>query len=217
MSIKEQLHLYQNYIIIAILSAISVFFLPMLGSTIGMGFIVPNTVAGWIVYIATKLSIVIINVLIFDQFIKQAKVNIKDDPRYLEAERILFKYLMREEVKEEIIPTKQRIARMYRNKAITTVIFTILGVFGFTQAILTFDWVQMLSYAFTIGVGIVFGWISMNEAEIIWTEDHLKYAKYLQQKEEAAKTALPAVVQESEEVAAPQYILQRDDIAGVTG
>jgi hypothetical protein len=65
-TVKQQWRLYQNYIIIGILSAISVFFLPMLGSSIGMGFIVPNTVAGWIVYIATKLCIVTINILIFD-------------------------------------------------------------------------------------------------------------------------------------------------------
>ena len=57
---------YQNYIIIGLLSALSIFFLPMLGSSIGLGFILPNTPAGWIVYVATKLCIVVINIMIFD-------------------------------------------------------------------------------------------------------------------------------------------------------
>lgn len=57
---------YQNYIIIGVLSALAVFFLPMLGTEIGLGFVLPNTTAGWIVYTITKLAIVIINILIFD-------------------------------------------------------------------------------------------------------------------------------------------------------
>ena len=66
---------------------------------------------------------------------------------------------------------------MYRNKTITTILFTVLGIFGFTNAILTFDMVAMLSYLFTIGMGIVWGFVSMKEAEEIWTIKHYRYAK----------------------------------------
>ena len=211
---KQQWRIYQNYIIIGLLSAISVFFLPMLGSSVGMGFILPNTIAGWVVYLTTKICIIIINILIFDQFIKQAKVNIKDDPKYLAAEEILLIDI--DDKEQEIIPTKLRISRMYRNKMITTILFTILGVFGFTNAILTFDWVQMLSYTFTIGFGVVSGWITMNEAEIIWTEDHLRYAKFVEQQREATKqsaAAAPLV----EKVVEETHIQPLNDSAGTTG
>jgi hypothetical protein len=66
MKTKEIISAYRNYIIIGILSALAVFFLPMLGSTAGLAFMLPNTAAGWIVYIITKVCIVAINVMIFD-------------------------------------------------------------------------------------------------------------------------------------------------------
>ena len=174
---KEALKLYRNYIIIGILSSLAVFFLPMLGSSVGLGFNIPNTLAGWIVYIITKVCIVSINLLIFDQFMKQAKINVQSNEYFKEAEKILIEESDKE---DEILPAEFYIKNMYRSKMITTAIFTILGVFGFTNAILTFDWVSMLSYSFTIILGLVFGWISMSEAEIIWIEKHYKYAKKIQ-------------------------------------
>lgn len=169
---------YHNYIIIGILSVLCVFFLPMLGTSVGLGFILPNTTAGWIIYVATKSCVVLINILIFDQFVKQAKVNIAKDPLFLEAERIL---LTTETEEEPVLPAAHYLRVMYRNKIITTFLFTILGVFGFTNAILTFDWISMLSYAFTIGMGLIWGWIAMKEAEEIWTIKHYRYAKKIEQ------------------------------------
>lgn len=168
---------YRNYIIIVILASIAVFFLPMLGTTVGLQFIVPDTIAGWIIYISTKLCIVVINLLIYDQFMKRAKINVKDNPKFIEAERILSEKI---ETDEDILPATYYISRMYRSKMSTTAIFTILGVFGFTSAVLTFDWVSMLSYTFTIIMALTFGWISMCEAEIIWCEQHYKYAKKIE-------------------------------------
>lgn len=177
---KELISAYRNYIIIAILSTLAVFFLPMLGSTVGLGFNIPNTVAGWIVYIITKVCIIVINVLIFDQFMKRAKINVKDNPYFKAAEEILFE----EDEEEELFPAEFYIKKMYRSKVSTTVIFTILGVFGFTNAVLTFDWISMLSYSFTIVMALVFGWISMAEAEQIWIEKHYKYAKKIKKDKE---------------------------------
>lgn len=178
---KEQWRIYQNYIIIAVLSLISVFFLPMLGSSVGIGFNLPDTPAGWTVYIITKLCIVGINILMFDQFMRQAKVNVQNDERYKKAEEILTEKVYEE---EEIMPAEHYIHKMYRSKGLTITLTTILGVFGLTNAVLTFDWVSMLTYLFTVVTGLIFGWISMNQAEIIWTEKHYKYAmKKLNEKE----------------------------------
>lgn len=180
MKTKEIVSTYRNYIIIGILSSIAVFFLPMLGSTAGIGFNIPDTIAGWTVYIITKLCIILINILIFDQFMKRAKINVKDNKYFKEAEEILIE--KDEEV--EALPAEFYIKKMYRNKITTTIIFTILGVFGFTNAILTFDWVSMLSYTFTIVMGLMFGWIAMSEAEVIWIEKHYKYAKKIEKEKE---------------------------------
>lgn len=187
---------YRNYFIIGILATMAVFFLPMLGTTAALQFVLPNTVAGWIVYVSTKLCIVVINLLIYDQFMKRAKINVKDDPMFLEAERILAGYFNEE---EDILPASYYISKMYRSKMTSTAIFTILGVFGFTNAILTFDWVSMLSYTFTIIMALTFGWISMGEAELVWIERHYKYAKKIER--ERASMA----------VASPQLPKQEDD------
>ena len=56
----------------------------------------------------------------------------------------------------------------------STAISSILGVFGLTQAILSFDWVAMLTYFFTVVFGLVFGWITMNEVEYYWTNTYYK-------------------------------------------
>ena len=73
---------YLYYILIGIISFISLVFLPMFGSEVGMAFTFPTTGAGWIVFIITQLLMAIVNVLIFHSFICQAKINIKDDPKY---------------------------------------------------------------------------------------------------------------------------------------
>lgn len=174
---REKFKIYQNYIIIAILSLISVFFLPMLGSEAGVGLKLPNTSAGWIVYILTKLCIIAINMLLLDQFVKQSKVNVRDNKNFIEADE----YFNTKEVYEKLLTPKEFIGGIYKRKMLTTTICSILGVFGFTQAILVFDWVSMLTYMFTIVFGLIFGWITMNECEIYWTETY--YKLYLKEKE----------------------------------
>lgn len=184
MNFREKFKVYQNYVIIAILSLISVFFLPMLGSEVGIGFNLPNTVAGWIVYVITKLSIVIINVLMLDQFIKQAKINVSEDEKFKEANEY---FNENDEEKDEVILTpKQYIGSIYRKKMTSTAISSILGVFGLTQAILSFDWVAMLTYLFTVVFGLVFGWITMNEVEYYWTNTY--YKLYRREKKKCLST-----------------------------
>lgn len=175
---KEKWKLYQNYIIIGILSIISVFFLPMLGSEVDLGFKVPNTTAGWIVWILTKLCIVAINIMLLDQFIKQARVNVRDNEKYLEANNY---YLTTTDDANEYLPSpKEFIGKLYKTKGITNFITSALSVFGLTSAILTFDWVSMLTYLFTIVFGIIFGWITMNNVEEYWTDTY--YRRYLRDK-----------------------------------
>ena len=176
---KEKWRLYQNYIIIGILSFLSVFFLPLLGTEVGLGFKVPNTWAGWLVWAITKLCIITINILLLDQFIKQAKVNIKDNQRFKEADE--YYTLNSDDGEEEYLPApKEYISKLYKNKGITTTVTSALSVFGLTSAILTFDWVSMLTYLFTIVFGIIFGWMTMNNVEEYWTDTY--YRRYKRDK-----------------------------------
>ena len=191
----------RNYIIITLLSVAAVFFLPMLGSSVGLALNIPNTVAGWVVYLITKFCIVMINIMIFDQFMKRAKVNAAQDPLFQKAEAI-FLSMLPQTIEDTPLPAEVYIQKLYKNKVISTAIFTILGVFGFTNAILTFDWVSMLSYIFTITMGLVFGWAAMIDAEQIWKEKHYKYAihqqKMLEEKEKQ-KLCAPALEPEAAE------------------
>lgn len=125
MNYKENWRLYQNYIIIGVLSLISVFFLPMLGTEVGIGFKVPNTAAGWIVWILTKLCIVAINIILLDQFIKQAKVNIRDNENFVEANEY---YYSRTEEEEYLPAPKEYIGSLYKRKGISMTITSALSV-----------------------------------------------------------------------------------------
>jgi hypothetical protein len=61
---------YQNYAIIAVASIIALLFIPMLGTEVGIAWVLPTTVAGWVVYITTKALVAGLNVLIFHCFVQ---------------------------------------------------------------------------------------------------------------------------------------------------
>lgn len=178
----DKLKQYQYYVVIGIISVFALFFLPMLGSEVGVDLKLPNTVAGWIVYITTKILVAIINMLIFHSFIKQGKINILDDPKYKEACLILSDI----QPDPEFIPKspKEWAKETYSKKGTTIVITSVLSAVGLTQAVLTFDWVSLLTYFFVIVMGIVFGIFQMNNTEIYWTEEYLLYAQTVQKASE---------------------------------
>ena len=51
-----------------------------------------------------------------------------------------------------------------------------MSVVAFGQAILSYDWVSMLSMLFTIVMGIIFGIMQMKKAETYWTTEYYAYA-----------------------------------------
>lgn len=180
---------YQYYTLIVIISLFAVFLLPMLGSDADVGWNLPSTFVGWVVYVFTKILVAIINVLLFYCFMEQAKVNVKDNPYYIEANEILMRY-------GKLLPFTPRDPDSwergeYKTKGITIAITTVLSAVGLTQAILTFDWVSMLTYFFTIVMGVVFGIIQMNKAETYWTTEYWQYAKMVERKMEMDKAGIP--------------------------
>jgi hypothetical protein len=171
---------YQYYVIIGVVSLIALFFLPMVGSEVGLAFVLPNTVAGWIVYITSKLLVAALNVIIFHCFILQAKINIKDNPNYLAALDLLRR--MDQNNYPNPRSPQEYFREIYGKKGITIFITTILAAIGLTQAVLTFNLISMLSYLFTVLMGLIFGILQMNQTEIFWTEEFYEYAKTLCEK-----------------------------------
>ena len=184
---------WQYYMIIAVLSVIALFFLPMIGTQAGLALVVPTTAIGWVVYIVSKLLVATLNIMIFHCFIQQGRVNIAKDPAYLEAKAILEECLLE---KEHAPRSPLQWARStYGKKGLTIFVTTIISVIGLTQAVLTFDVVSMLTYLFTVIMGIIFGILQMNETEKYWTEEFLDYAKMVQKNkaEEANRRSLEVV------------------------
>lgn len=149
----------------------------MIGSTIGAKWNVPDTSVGWIVWIGTKIIVATINILIFHSFMCQAKLNVKENQNFKDAQEILIK------AKQEKLPkspSKWK-AEQYGRKGVFIFICTALATVALTQAILTFDWVSMLTYLFTIVIGIIFGILQMKKAEEYWTDEYYRYAKMIQE------------------------------------
>lgn len=142
------------YFIIGIVSLIALCFLPMIGSDIGLGWNLPNTSVGWIVWIVTKLIVAVLNVLIFHCFMLQAKINIKENEKYKEAKNLLSVNKVKDYIpRSPDLWNKQQ----YGQKGVTIFITTALSTVALTQAMLTFDYMSMLTYLFTIIMGLIFG------------------------------------------------------------
>ena len=171
--------LYKYYFIIGLISLIAVFFLPMLGSDTAAGFVFPTTAVGWVIYVVTKLLVAAINMMLFHCFMCQGKLNIKDNPYYIEACEILRRYGIMENNRDPRGPDEW-LEHEYRTKGISVAITTVLSAIALTQAILAFDWISMLTYLFTIIMGIVFGLIQQDTAETYWTTEFWHYAKNIE-------------------------------------
>ena len=182
----EKVKQWMYYFLIGIVSLMSLCFLPMIGSDVGLGWNLPNTVVGWIVWIVVKLIVAVLNVLIFHCFMQQAKINIKDNERYQEALMILRMINL-----EDYVPRGpvEWTTLQYKQKGVTIFITTALSTIALTQAILNFDWMAMLTYLFTILMGLIFGIMQMKTAEEYWTDEFWQYAKKVERDYNKAKEA----------------------------
>lgn len=178
----EKIKLYTYYIIIGIVSLIALLFLPMVGSSVGLEMRLPDTLVGWIVYCVTKLIVAALNVIIFYCFMQQAKVNVKDNEKYKKANDIL--EVIEERKDRAPRSPKEWTRKQYGGKGITIFVTTILAAVSLTQAILTFDYITMLTYLFTIIMGLIFGILQMKNAEIYWTTEFYEYALKAKKEEE---------------------------------
>lgn len=165
---------YLYYGVIGIISFIALVFLPMIGSEAEIGFKLPQTAASWTVFITTRIIVSVINILIFHSFMEQAKINVKDNEDYKKANEIL-KRVKEANIKKPLSPNKWT-AKQYLHKGTLLFISSLLATFAISQAILSYDWMQLLSYILTITMAVIFGVLQMKKAETYWIFEYYQYA-----------------------------------------
>lgn len=180
--IKNTFKEISYYLIIGLISILVVFVIPLISGALygDMGMYFPKSVQGWILYWCIKGGSALANVALFVLFKLQAKTNIRRDPNYLEARRILQKHVG----EKEFIPRSptQMNLQEYIIKGITVLITTLGASVTISLLIISFDFVTFLSCIVSTIIALCFGWVTMIKNEIYWTEEYLEYAKYIDKK-----------------------------------
>lgn len=176
---QKQWKQYLYYILVAIISVISLIFLPMIDSSINGGFNFPTTAPGWVIYIIQQMITAIINILIFHSFCCQSELNVRDNEYYQKAKEILRTTHSKEYIPESLEHFRKK---EYGIKGVWIFIGSVMATFALTQAILSFDYIRMLTYAFTVAFGIIFGIIEMKKWETFYTTTYYDYALWFQEK-----------------------------------
>lgn len=163
------------YVVIGIISFVSVVFLPFLQSMVDASIWWPSTPMEWAIWIASKVALSTINVVIFYSFIQQGKVNIKDDKVYLAA---LQEYNLTQKSKE-LLPRSPRKYNTitWSTKGVILFISSLASSIILGQALLKFDLVVFLTYAFAILLAVVFGYLQMRKTEEYWTTEFPAYVR----------------------------------------
>ena len=171
------------YIIVAVISVLALFVLPLLGSTTGLSLNLPDTTAGWIVFGTTRFAVAALNLLIFHCFVQQGRINIIKDPRYITAREKglnLSLEVIKDGDEKPARSPRQYYREIYGKKSIMVFATSMLSAVAFSQAALTFDWVSMITYFTTILGGVICGILQMKDTENFWT---MEYDRYITEQE----------------------------------
>lgn len=169
---------YLYYILIALISIVSLTFLPMIGSTMGVEFHFPESKWEWALFITVRACASIVNVLIFHSFICQSKVNVKNEPKYIEAREILITTKKKNKKPRSLAHFN---AEEYGKKGTSLLIGTFFGTLVLTEAIINFSLVNFLTYVFTTTMAIVFGVLEMKKYEEYYTTEYWEYAQMIKE------------------------------------
>ena len=175
---KKAVNDYAYYAIIVIISLIGMFVPPLcfgcINGDMAMNF--PKTPEAWILWGVLNGSVATCNVAILVLFKRQAKKNVRNDPNYIEACRILNRLAGRKDVFVPRSPASMN-ARDYIKKGATIVVFTCVSFAAIAPLILSFDVVTLLSTVISVSVSLCTSWACMIRNEEYWTEEYLLYAK----------------------------------------
>ena len=177
---REAFKNYKNYGIIIVLTIVTVTLFPLLGTSVGMEARYPNTVIGWIVWSVIKIALCVDNIFIFQAFIDQAELNVQYEPRYIEAREIVRKYRIG---KYNPMSPEQRKQKMLSKKVVITVLTSLISV-ALTEALLKYNFSDLIAYTLSMLMAIVFGILNMADQEKYWVEEFYDYAITIKDEEE---------------------------------
>ena len=173
----------KNGIAVVILSMVAMFLVPLLGSYMTGKTQFPQTIPEWILYFACTLAISICSLFIYLALFNQGKMNVKDEPEYLEAKELHLKNFKRMNGKD-VIPIdpfvwekKQKI-----RKGIWQTIGIFMGLLGLGLAIISWNNSQFISATLSVIMSIAFGLVKMADVERMWTEGWLEWELYIEKK-----------------------------------
>lgn len=201
--LREITNDYGYYILAVLVGIIGLVVFPFVGGWADLGFTFPQSNAGWIVWGITRGTVLILNILIFHAFVKQAKVNIKDNQNYLRAVQL---YRQQSGYKRKLHTLAQFNRQQYGTKLTSLTLTSAATLFSFGQAILTFEWMTFLSYLITIVMALIFGWLTMRRYEQYYTGEYLEVA-LIQEEERKQKQ-----IQETNEENDLSTLEQKDSV-----
>ena len=178
---REAFKNYKNYGIIIVLTLVTVTVFPLLGTSVGMEARYPNTVVGWVVWAVIKIALCVDNIFIFQAFVDQAELNVQYEQRYIDAREIVRKYRIG---KYNPMSPEERRKKMFSKKIIITILTSLISI-ALTEAILRYNWADLIAYSLSMIMAIVFGILSMADQEKYWVEEFYDYAITIKEEEEA--------------------------------
>lgn len=178
MRVNKFYHIIKQYMYYGIAASLAVFaliFLPLLDTSGRIDWGIPETSLGWIAYIAIRVIAGVVTFLIFVSFDCQGKINIQDDPRYVEAYNKLYSY--RNKIYIPISPKKYMF--MTRGvKGVTTALSSIITAFIVISCVLSYNYNILLAYGITIGMSIITGFMQMAKTSAYWTEEFPQWVNW---------------------------------------
>lgn len=193
---REAFKQYKNYGIIIVLTLITVTIFPLLGTSVGMEARYPNTVIGWIVWAVIKIALCVDNIFIFQAFVDQAELNVQYEPRYIEAREIVRKYRIG---KYNPMSPEERKKKMLSKKVIITILTSLISV-ALTEALLKYNFADLIAYTISMIMAVVFGILNMADQEKYWVEEFYDYAITIKEEEEAKEKKKQAEIKALEEI-----------------
>lgn len=177
---NEKLKSISGYLIIAIILLLVMFVVPVIAGGIygDLGYYLPSSMIGWIVFWAIRGGTIVGNIAVFILFKQQARINSANHPNYIKAQNIL----NRQNGRKGFVPRSphQMNRSEYLTKGITMTVFTAAESITIGFMVISFDFVTLLSCGTSSITALLFGWWTMVKNEVYWTEEYLLYAKYVE-------------------------------------
>lgn len=173
----------KNGIAVIMLSMVSMFLVPLLGSYATGQSLMPTTIIGWIIYFVSAIAVSLCCLFIYLALHNQGKLNVKDEEEYLKAKQLHLKNFERMNGKEliPIDPFKWE-KKQKLKKGIFQTLSIFLGLLGFGMAFLVWNNSQFISSCLSIVMAISFGLVHMGDVERMFTEGWLEWELYIEKK-----------------------------------